>query len=114
MSNAIHSLLCGAKVIDISNRVFPYTITALKDGFERARKKAGIEDFRFHDLRHSFATRLVQAGEDLLKVQRLLGHKTISMTQRYAHHSADSLRGSVEVFNRECNNSATVALKAID
>lgn len=39
----------------------------------------------FHDLRHTFATRLVQRGIDLYKVQRLLGHKTNHMTQRYAH-----------------------------
>ncbi len=64
--------------------------------FRLALGKAKIEDFRFHDLRHTFATRLVQAGVDLYSVQRLLGHKTPIMTQRYAHHSTDSLRGAVE------------------
>ncbi|HNG51824.1 MAG TPA: tyrosine-type recombinase/integrase, partial [Nitrospira sp.] len=49
----------------------------------------------FHDLRHTFATRLAQAGVDLYKVQRLLGHKTAAMTQRYAHHSPESLREGV-------------------
>src|SRR6478672_6533119 len=65
--------------------------------FCEARDRAGIPDFRFHDLRHTFATRLVQRGIDLYKVQRLLGHKTTHMTQRYAHHSPESLRDGVRI-----------------
>ena len=65
--------------------------------FCEARDRAGIPDFRFHDLRHTFATRLVQGGIDLYKVQRLLGHKTNHMTQRYAHHSPESLREGVKI-----------------
>ncbi|MDH4083481.1 MAG: tyrosine-type recombinase/integrase [Nitrospira sp.] len=65
--------------------------------FCEARDRAGIPDFRFHDMRHTFATRLVQRGIDLYKVQRLLGHKTGTMTQRYAHHSPESLRDGVNV-----------------
>jgi integrase len=68
--------------------------------FRGACMAAGIEDLHFHDLRHTFATRLVQAGEDLYKIQKLLGHKSLSMTQRYSHHSSESLRGSVEVLDR--------------
>jgi integrase len=67
--------------------------------FCEARDRAGIPDFRFHDMRHTFATRLVQRGVDLYKVQRLLGHKTGTMTQRYAHHSPESLRDGVNVLN---------------
>lgn len=67
--------------------------------FHTAARKAGISDFRFHDLRHTFATRLIQAGVDLYKVQRLLGHKSPSMTQRYAHHWPESLRHAVEVLD---------------
>jgi integrase len=67
--------------------------------FFEARDRAGIPDFRFHDLRHTFATRLVQRGIDLYKVQRLLGHKTNHMTQRYAHHSPESLRDGVKVLD---------------
>lgn len=65
--------------------------------FCETRDRAGIPDFRFHDLRHTFATRLVQRGIDLYKVQRLLGHKTTHMTQRYAHHSPESLREGVRI-----------------
>jgi integrase len=67
--------------------------------FCEARDRAGIPDFRFHDMRHTFATRLVQLGVDLYKVQRLLGHKTSLMTQRYAHHSPESLREGVNVLD---------------
>jgi integrase len=72
----------------------------LRRSFRLALKRAGIEDFHFHDLRHTFATRLVQAGVELYKVQRLLGHKSPMMTQRYAHHYPESLRDGVEVLDR--------------
>jgi integrase len=65
--------------------------------FCEARDRTGIPNFRFHDMRHTFATRLVQRGIDLYKVQRLLGHKTGTMTQRYAHHCPESLRDGVNV-----------------
>lgn len=61
-----------------------------------ALETAKIDDFHFHDLRHTFATRMVQAGVDLYKVQRLLGHKSPIMTQRYAHHYPESLRDGVD------------------
>ena len=72
----------------------------LRRAFRLALKKARIEEFHFHDLRHTFATRLVQAGVELYKVQRLLGHKSPMMTQRYAHHYPESLRDGVEVLDR--------------
>ncbi|HDZ01945.1 MAG TPA: hypothetical protein ENH52_10875 [Nitrospirae bacterium] len=65
-----------------------------------------VENFHFHDMRHTFATRLVQNGVDLYKVKELLGHKTIAMTMRYAHHYPESLRSSVEILDK-CYNSAT-------
>jgi integrase len=61
--------------------------------------KVKITDFHFHDLRHTCATRMVQAGVDLYKVQRLLGHKSPIMTQRYAHHYPESLRDGVEALD---------------
>src|SRR5260370_39542497 len=58
--------------------------------FQAAVKKAGLRPaFHYHDLRHTFASRLAMAGVPLLEIQQLLGHKTISMTLRYAHLSPD-------------------------
>ena len=65
------------------------------NGFWKAVKKAGLTDFRFHDLRHCFASALVQKGVDLYQVQRLLGHKSNTMTQRYVHLTSEHLRSAV-------------------
>jgi integrase len=56
----------------------------VRKAFEGTKKRAGIADFRFHDLRHTFASHLVMAGIDLKTVQELLGHKSFEMTLRYA------------------------------
>lgn len=64
----------------------------LRKPLEKACIIAGIENFRTHDLRHTFASIAVSSGADLYAVQRLLGHSDISMTQRYAHLSSNDLR----------------------
>ena len=57
----------------------------IKKSFKAALKRAGIEDFRFHDLRHTFASHWVMRGGDLFKLQKILGHSSIEITLRYAH-----------------------------
>lgn len=57
----------------------------VRTSFATALRKSGIEDFRWHDLRHCFASNLVMAGVDINTVRELMGHKTLAMTLRYAH-----------------------------
>ena len=56
-----------------------------------ARKRAELSEVRIHDLRHSFASFLVNAGRSLYEVQKILGHTQVKTTQRYAHLSQDTL-----------------------
>ncbi|MFA5322617.1 MAG: site-specific integrase, partial [Smithella sp.] len=67
--------------------------------FHNAMDRAQIENFRFHDLRHTFATRLVQAGVGIYEVQKLGRWKNSSMVIRYAHHNPESLRSSIEILD---------------
>jgi integrase len=62
-------------------------------------RRAGIEDFTFHDLRHTFASQLLMKGGTLKDVQELLGHKTMTMTLRYAHLSQEHKRKAVNLLN---------------
>jgi integrase len=72
----------------------------VKRSFATACRRAGIEDFRFHDLRHTFASHLVVKGVSLKAVQELLGHADIKMTMRYSHLSQAHLREAVAVLNQ--------------
>ena len=76
---------------------------SLRDAFRKILRKVEIDDFRLHDLRHSFATRLTQSDVDLYKISKLLGHKDIKMTQRYAHHCPNSLKPALEVLESDYN-----------
>lgn len=67
-----------------------------KVGFKAACERAGIEDFRFHDLRHTFASWWVQAGGDMYKLSRVLGHKQLQMTARYGHLRTDDLHSEID------------------
>jgi len=71
-------------------------VKCIRKTFEKALKSANIKDFRFHDLRHTFASRLVQKGVDIYVVKDLLNHSDVTITQRYAHLRFDNLREAVE------------------
>jgi len=71
----------------------------IKHSFKSALKKAGIKDFKFHDLRHTYASHLTMAGIDLTTVSRLLGHKTLTMTLRYAHLAPQHMQKAVNVLD---------------
>jgi site-specific recombinase XerD len=69
----------------------------IKIQFATLKRKAGINRyFRFHDLRHNFATKLVSSGTDIYKVQRLLNHKDPKTTQRYAHLKTGMMKSAVD------------------
>ena len=74
-------------------------IKHIKGAFKTALRRAKIEDFRFHDLRHTFASQLIMKGGTLKDVQELLGHKTMTMTMRYAHLSSEHKRNAVNLLN---------------
>ena len=74
-------------------------VTEIKHSFNNALKKAGIEDFRFHDLRHTCASHLVMNGANLKDVQEILGHKGMAMTLRCAHLSQEHKRKAINLLN---------------
>jgi len=71
-----------------------------KKWWESALKEAKIKNFRWHDLRHTFCSRLAQAGVSLKVIQEAAGHKTIAMTARYAHMDHTTLQNAMAVLNR--------------
>jgi len=64
-------------------------------------KKAGIVDFTFHDLRHTFASHLVMEGVDITTVSRLLGHASLTMTLRYAHLAPKHMASAINVLSKK-------------
>ena len=67
---------------------------SIKGSFNSACEKAGLIDFRFHDLRHTAASLFASRGCDIITLQNLLGHKTLAMTQRYAHLRDETLKNA--------------------
>jgi site-specific recombinase XerD len=67
-----------------------------KHWFDPAVEKAGVQDFTWYCLRHTFASRLIMKGVDLRTVQELMGHRNIQMTCRYAHLAPEHKQAAVE------------------
>jgi len=81
----------------------------IKRSFNTACRKAGIHDFVFHSLRHTFASHLVMAGVDLTTVSRLMGHKSLTMTLRYSHLAPNHLSAAVNVLTTSMSISTDLA-----
>jgi site-specific recombinase XerD len=72
------------------------TLRGNRQWFEDAVSEAGVRDFTWHDLRHTFASRLIMNGVGIRNVQKLMGHRTIGMTARYTHLEPGQQLGAVE------------------
>jgi integrase len=106
MTRTLTNLLQEIKIDSLSSYVFSHQVgqehrryKTIRKPWLKAIEEAKIKDFRFHDLRHTFASRLVMAGIDLVTVKELLGHKSIDMTMRYAHLSQDHKRKAIAVLD---------------
>jgi integrase len=84
----------------------------VKRGFPRACKRAGITNLTFHDLRHTFASHLVMAGVDITTVSKLLGHKDLTMTLRYAHLAPGHLSKAISVVEVLLNEKSPMIASA--
>lgn len=101
--------LAGAALADLrewakvrrldDDRVFPGT-SNFRRAWMTAVRRAGLDDFRFHDLRHSCASYLAMNGATPSELAAILGHKTLAMVKRYAHVSDAHLRGVLESMNK--------------
>jgi integrase len=102
LSTSAMSLLDSFPKLAGCEYIFPSSITgrpcpSLWFPWRRIRSRAGLEDVRLHDLRHSFASFLVNEGVSLYVVQALLGHANARTTQRYAHLASDTLTDATEI-----------------
>jgi integrase len=84
----------------------------VKTAWWRALKETGIEGFRFHDMRHTFGSRLGMAGVDIKTIQELMGHKDIKMTMRYSHPTPEHKKLAVKVLEASHTSFHTTAQKA--
>jgi len=112
MNDTLYNTLMSIESRNKSGFVFLFNgkpIDSVKTAFKKALKRAEIEDFRFHDLRHTFASLLVMNGVSLQVVQKLLGHSSLQMASRYSHLSERYSREAVDVLNRRFENGTNMA-----
>lgn len=92
-TRAVETLQALPRSLD--GRVFPVRHWTVEQVFERAVKLAGIDGFRFHDLRHTAATRLAEKVPNLIELAAITGHSNVNMLRRYYHPSAESLAAKI-------------------
>jgi integrase len=77
----------------------PENLINVKRVFASSLDREGIQDFRFHELLHTFASHMVMKGASLKEVQEILGHKTMTMSLRYAHLDQEHKKKAVNLLN---------------
>jgi integrase len=82
-------------LMQVKGERYPFTLNGWRKEWKRALAEAGIADFRFHDLRHTAATRLLRAGGNLRTVSRMLGHTSIATTVRYTRADLEDVRSAM-------------------
>jgi hypothetical protein len=107
---AVHVLRLWREQSGTGARVFGVT-TGFQSAWEKVLKRAWISKFRWHDLRHHFASRLVQKGVPLNTVRDLLGHGSVGMSLRYAHLAPDQRREAVAKLNEKPLLTLTMRLQ---
>lgn len=80
----------------------------IKNGFKAACRRAGIQGLRFHDLRHTAATRMVESGASIVAISRILGHSDIKTTMRYTHPE-ESVKDALETLANFGKNTTNIA-----
>jgi len=114
MNEAVKRAILESRAHSTSEYVFSTLrgnqFTVIKRPFARALKMAVIENFRFHDLRHTFASQLAMASVDLNTIRELMGHKSLKMTLRYAHLSSNHKNQAVDLLNRCLNGTVDTNL----
>jgi integrase len=91
---------------------YALTLTGAKSAWQRMRAKSGVKDFRFHDYRHDFGTKLLRATGNLKLVQKALNHRDIKSTLRYAHVLDEDVATAVEAIAESRKKSQTVFAKS--
>ena len=99
--------IAKTQIADVTTKNYLFTsyrtkgmITEIKTAFTGAVRDTGLDDFRFHDLRHTFATRLNESGADPYTIRDLLGHSSTTMTENYTHTSHETRQRAIEAMSR--------------
>ena len=111
MNSTVQGILTELKAkanSDQTDRIFPHDDRYLRRAFDRAISSAGLTPFRFHDLRHSFASRLAMQGANDRTIMALGGWKSPRMLDRYAHLSPAHLWQAVESLTQSGTVTRTV------
>ena len=92
---------------------YQLTLTGAKSAWQRMRAKAGVKDFRFHDYRHDFGTKVLRLTGNLKLTQKAMNHRDIKSTLRYAHVLDEDVASAVERVAKSRNKSRTTVRKVV-